>query len=455
MIARTTTTSTLKTYRYNLQRSGYYMNKSMNTVQTGRLFNSFAEDPAAAALSFQKRTALLRNSAQRDLNTSIQYKFQQAWKAVAQIEENLDTVSNNGTFKALMLEGANDPDGSARTALGQSMTALAENMVQTMNGRYGENFIFAGADGLNVPFTWGAQTNPEYIPPDQVDPVKQETFKYLMDGGNGNKIGTNDPDLALPEANPDFLADPTNPAIPPYLDKDGNPTADRDLAAPRKNPNYNEMATFKYLTTDGTGTNNKSQAARTLCYRGIPVNTTNEAELEKLRYFSEDEVKNADIGLGFDTNGGRVETTSVFNQALQGVDFLGGYGVDADGDPKNVIAMVDRMGTILKNCDPRDGEFASQAEEDEYYRLAHKYELVTAAVKDQYVELDTRSKFLTTNATILESNQYNLQEQISGLEDVDEALAISDFIFAKYTYDTALKVGNSILSQSLMDYLNL
>ena len=79
MIARTTTISSMKTYRYNLQRSGYYMNRSMNTVQTGRIFNSFADDPATAALSFQKRRALLRNSAQRSLNTSIQYKYQQAW----------------------------------------------------------------------------------------------------------------------------------------------------------------------------------------------------------------------------------------------------------------------------------------------------------------------------------------------------------------------------------------
>ena len=46
---RSTTTGTLKTYRYNLQRSSYTMNKARETVQTQRQFNSFAEDPAAAA----------------------------------------------------------------------------------------------------------------------------------------------------------------------------------------------------------------------------------------------------------------------------------------------------------------------------------------------------------------------------------------------------------------------
>ena len=162
-----------------------------------------------------------------------------------------------------------------------------------------------------------------------------------------------------------------------------------------------------------------------------------------------------DIGLGYDTIGGKVESTSVFDCALQGVDFLGGYGLDEDGDPKNIIALVDRMGDILKNCSDDDGDFAKTEEGKEFYRLAEKYEKISSGIKDKYVELDTKSSFLVTNATILETAKNNLQEEITNLEDVDEALAISDFIFAKYTYDTALKVGNSILAQSLMDYMNL
>lgn len=448
MIARTTTTGTMKTYRYNLQRSGYYMNKAMNTVQTGRLFNSFADDPTAAALSFQKRTALLRNSGHIDLNTSIQYKFQQAWKALDQVEGQIDTISENSTFKALMLGGANDADASARNALGQSMKALAENMVQTMNGRYGENFIFAGADGLNVPFSWQPTKNPDYAP----DSI--EAFQYLMSDGQGGQKGTNDPAAALPTMNPAY--NPTDPVpAPQYLDKDGNPTDQLADAAPMKNPDYNETAIYQFLTKDGEGTNDKELAGRTLYYRGAAVNSNEEEDLKLLDYYSKKETNYVDIGLGYDTVGGKVESTSVFDCALQGVDFLGGYGLDEDGDPKNIIALVDRMGDILKNCSDDDGDFAKTEEGKEFYRLAEKYEKISSGIKDKYVELDTKSSFLVTNATILETANNNLQEEITNLEDVDEALAISDFIFAKYTYDTALKVGNSILAQSLMDYMNL
>lgn len=415
MIARTTTTGNLKSYRYNLQRSGFNMNKSMNTMLTGRIFNSFAEDPSTAALSFQKRRALLRNSSQRTLNTSTQYKFQQAWKAMDQIESNLDTVSGDATFKELMLRGANGPDASARNALGQSMKALAENMVQTMNGRYGENFIFAGADGLNVPFTWGPTKNPAYTE------TGNERYQYLMTDQDGNIVGTDDPN---------------QPGI-------------------WDNPDYNVYASYPYLTSDGNPTRDEDAAGRTLYFRGAAVDSNDPKDLKLLDYYSKEETKYVDIGLGYDTIGGKVESTSVFDCALQGVDFLGGYGLDDDGDPKNIIAMIDRMGDILKNCASDDGDFANTPEGEEFYRLAEKYEKISSGIKDKYVELDTKSSFLTTNETILKTAQYNLQEEITVLEDVDEAQAISDFIFAKYTYDTALKVGNSILSQSLMDYLNL
>ena len=53
----------------------------------------------------------------------------------------------------------------------------------------------------------------------------------------------------------------------------------------------------------------------------------------------------------------------------------------------------------------------------------------------------------------MEDNFYGLQEQYSAIEDVNMADAISSFLWAEYCYNAALKVGNSILSQTLMDYL--
>ena len=57
------------------------------------------------------------------------------------------------------------------------------------------------------------------------------------------------------------------------------------------------------------------------------------------------------------------------------------------------------------------------------------------------------------NVELLEDNFYNLQEQYADIEDVDMADALTSFVWAQYCYNAALKVGNSVLSESLMDYL--
>ena len=74
-------------------------------------------------------------------------------------------------------------------------------------------------------------------------------------------------------------------------------------------------------------------------------------------------------------------------------------------------------------------------------------------IKDRYTELTTQAEFLQNNEKQLQTNAYNLNELIQNIDYVDPAAAISDFMFAKYCYDTSLKVGNSVLSQSLMDYM--
>ena len=68
--------------------------------------------------------------------------------------------------------------------------------------------------------------------------------------------------------------------------------------------------------------------------------------------------------------------------------------------------------------------------------------------------MDAGTTKLKNNLSLLEENFYNLQEQYADLEDADMAESITSFIWAQYCYNAALKVGNSILSESLMDYLN-
>ena len=348
---RSTTNGTLKTYRYNLQRSSYTKNKAQETVQTQRKFNSFAEDPAAAAKAFQLRRSLLRTDSQYNVGESVKHKYEVAWSTLESVVQDVNNRKSDSAF-AMILQGKSDTIGSGAVALGQSMRTLATGIVQSMNCRYGENFVFAGADGLNVPFTW-----------------------------------------------------------------------------------------------EGEGDDRK------LCYRGIPVDTQDPKELEALKYMA-NERKNADLGFGMqEDENGNIIGSSVANVGLQGITFLG-YGKDADGDPKNIVSIADRMGTLLRRCDPDSGDWASTADKEEFSRLAKKFEDAASQLTDKHTEMDTQAAFIKSNQDQLKANTDTLQEQILGIEQVDLADAITSFSWAQYCYNASLKVGNSILSQSLMDYMN-
>lgn len=346
---RSTTNGVLKSYRYNLQRSNYTLNKARNTVLTGRNFNSFAEAPATAARCFQMRRSFQKVNTQYSVGESVVRKYEQAWSTLEGVGQDVKNRISDSAY-ADIIQSLNDPTASGRNALGQSMTALAKGIAQKMNCRYGDNFVFAGADGLNVPFSW---------------------------------------------------------------DDKGN-----------------------------------------LCYRGVAVDAKQGTDdLAKLEYMA-GETKYADIGLGMqEDENGEVISGSVFNVALQGINFLG-YGVDADGDPKNVVSIISKMGQILERCDPDSGAFASEQDRKDLERLAKKFEESSSKLSDKFTELDTQAAFLKSNQKQLEGTAYTLQEQFLGIEDADPAEAISSFAWAQYCYNTALKVGNSVLSQSLMDYLN-
>ena len=442
MMIRSTTNGVLKSYRYNLQRSSYTLNKAMNTVLTGRNFDNYAADPATAARCFQMRRSFQRVNSQYSVSESVTRKYEQAWSALGSV---VDDVNNQKTSSAYqdILHSINDPTASGRNSLGQSLTELAKGIVQTMNGRYGDNFIFAGADGLKVPFTWGEDGTLCYrgIPVDaavpdiamsngapltlndqgQYDPAGTN---YLLSGGV-KTISVDDYEAAVKAGNaPTVLRDTTGAGQ--HVDADGNiSTTER-----------------YYLVLDNSKTISKADYEQA------------EKDLASLDYLSKSEVKYADLGLGLqeDSKTGEVIGSSVFNVALQGINFLG-YGVDADGDPKNIVSIISRMGQILLNCDATTGAFA-EGERDEFQRLADKFEASAALLQDKHIELDTQADFLKSNQTQLESMAYTLEQQFLGIEDVDPAEAISQLSWAKYCYNTALKVGNSILSQSLMDYIN-
>ncbi len=166
------------------------------------------------------------------------------------------------------------------------------------------------------------------------------------------------------------------------------------------------------------------------------------------------ETKDVDLGMGFleDTGNRDLIQSTAFNRALPGIAILG-YGVDEDGDPKNIACIMKRLSEIYSHCDEKTGEFATKAEREEAYRLLGKFNTAHDKFNEAYSDVNTQAEFLQSNGTRLKDQEYNIKEQIAEVEQVDLADAIQDFSWAYYCYSSALKIGTQLLSQSLIDYM--
>jgi flagellar hook-associated protein 3 FlgL len=342
---RVTTNGTLNTYRSNLTTSNVTLNKARDTVLTQRNFNSFSEDPASATQAFQLRRSWHRTDSQYTACQSTIRKFNVGWQTLDSVEEMLDTTTTSA--HSASLAAANDPTGSGRQALGTELEQMADSIVQTLNAKYGDNFVFSGSDGETVPFTWS-------------------------DSGD-------------------------------------------------------------------------------LLYRGVNVSSTDANDQAALKALA-NEKNFVDIGIGMeeDENGKLIES-SAFNDNLQGINYLG-YGLDEENDPQNIAVIIKQMSECLGRCDD-SGNWQGDDEET-FNRLLGKLETASSELKTNYAQLDAKASFLETQSTQLETTADTLNEEFLEIEQCDLADAITSYSWAQYCYNAALKVGNSILSQSLIDYLS-
>ena len=344
---RATTNGTLKAYRTGLNRSTLRLNSARNTVLTQRNFNSYAESPAAAAESFQLRRSYLRVSAQLDVSQSVARKFDTAYSAIDTVVSLVDNEKEGSALSAI-LAGASDPTGQGRTALGEQLIQLSESIIESLNCKHGDQFIFSGADGLTVPFSW-----------------------------------------------------------------------------------------------EGEGDD------RQLYFRGYPVDENS----DMLKYMDEREHRYVDVGIGLEEDeNNNLIGSSAFDSTLQGIGVLG-YGVDEDGLPNNIASIVYQMGAILSRCTEDGGAWASEEDQTKFKQLMEKFTDASSDLKKFHVDMSTKADYLANNGALLEDTAYTLNEQILAIEQCDLADAITSFSWAQYCYNAALKMGNSVLSESLMDYL--
>lgn len=355
-MTRITTNGTLFNYRYNLMTTTNQLNKAMTQVMTQRSFNTYAENPAGATRAFKIHSSLNATRAQYDNNKTVTSKFETAWSI-------MDGVINDLTHelgKVPAMEGLNGTNLDNLDTQAQILRSGAESIIQSLNGRYDQDFIFAGSDNQKAPFA-----------------IENGHVTY-----RGVKV-----DAELNEI---------------YHDKDGNPI----------------------LKKDGTAMKNQ----------------------EVLDMWAKQDPLYVDIGLGFQLDDdGKVVKSTAFDASISGIKVLG-YGVDKDGDPKNLASIMLRMAEVFESYDPENKGDPWKGHEEEANRLINKFNDAHERMSDAHSELMAKANFLEANGTTLKNTFDSLNTERQSLENVEPADAVMALSWAQLCYSAALQVGVNVIS---------
>lgn len=443
MAMRVTTNMAMNLYRYNLGNSNYKMNNSMNKVSTQRRFDSFVEDPTSAVQAWRIRRAMVDNANYQDNNKDTVNRFNVAFATMGMVTNKLvDEAANDARVR-----GMNDPTAGARVQVGQVLKNTADSVIEAMNGaKYSDHFIFSGEDEMNAPFSWdgdklyyrGINVNAGSVK----NPAERPLPSWALDDA-GNEIATGP---MVPTGMPAKSDDLYEQA---WIDYYNNPDT---AIKPSLSPNDQNMAWGKPNEFGVPEAANNVTDQDTAYNRMWAEYYKDQGDVKRLDKLA-DEEQNVDLGMGLDEKNGSLVKGSAFDRSLPGIKMLG-YGVDENGDPNNVALVMKRLGEIWESCDFESGDYPSEELEAEATRLFDKLNLCHDDCISQYAEITTKSKYLEENQDRMGLQGAYLNEDLTSLEDIEPAEAISNFMYDYYCYNAALKVGTQLLSQSLIDYMN-
>lgn len=191
------------------------------------------------------------------------------------------------------------------------------------------------------------------------------------------------------------------------------------------------------LTTDVDG-------KTVLLYRGKDVNHPDaQGDLDKMA--NEEVYTDLGFGLTMDVDG-KVINSTAFNTSLPGINVVG-YGTQ-DGNPdisNNLILLAGQLADELEKED---------FDPEKYREILDAFDGARTRLMDNLTTIGTRTNFLETTKSRLEDQQINLTEQFDNVVNVDMAEAITEFSWAQYAYNAALKVGTNILTPSFIDFMS-
>lgn len=180
---------------------------------------------------------------------------------------------------------------------------------------------------------------------------------------------------------------------------------------------------------------------QTLLYRGIDVSHPD--SMDMLDAMAAEKVE-LDMGFGLEMDGSLAANSTAFDTALPGINVLG-YGIDENGNSKNIIVLAGQLADLLSQ---------EEFDDEKYTEVLTAFDKASNRLIDNETTIGTKSNFLSTTKNRLEDQQVELNTQLKNTVDVDMAEAITEYMWAQYAYNATLKIGTSILTPSFIDFMS-
>ncbi|MDK2941262.1 MAG: flagellar hook-associated protein 3 FlgL [Acetobacterium sp.] len=158
-----------------------------------------------------------------------------------------------------------------------------------------------------------------------------------------------------------------------------------------------------------------------------------------------------DIGLGvtFDEATGDVARNSVFNYSVPGLNFMG-YGTTDVAGEKVSNNLYDLLGRVATEFEKEGNDYSF----DTVDRLYGLFNDNSIKAYQATTEIGAKSQYLEFMSSRYETQNFNLQERQTQVEGVDAAYTYIAFQSQKVAYSAALQMGQSVVQQSVFDYMN-
>lgn len=145
---RITQNTMTRSYMRNLNRSISHLAGSNDRLSSSRKFSKVSEDTASASKAFSIREQLYRNE-------QAMSNIENAQGELASVESNLQNINTlMQTAKERILEGLNGTMGdSEKEVLSREIKNIKEELVQTINAKYGDKYIFGGTNNSTPPLS--------------------------------------------------------------------------------------------------------------------------------------------------------------------------------------------------------------------------------------------------------------------------------------------------------------